>query len=439
MATIHVNNGSLLVEFPEAELERELSVFNHETREYEYLFTRSPGRDALVTMPGFAERAKSCCENSRILDERRPLPDPEEMSEDVLEVWRKPIGAAIKSGGGIVQIPSVLGMARLVAEILRAYPKQNLVDRGTPISIIAVRDNESAKVLKEELSNLLPGREIGRADSDDIIVTPYSSLDDVPRHLTGIFIGDLSGDVDPRKIVEGVSGFRSAARWGVYETDTGGKPEVDLVTEGLFGQVVASASYADAVKAGLTIPITVCWLEVPQPPRQVLNEFKFQEANATAENPGFIRMVSDIVRKVPGDVGCCVVADTVAAVKRLQDANPALVTLETSMTKKERLRRTEDIESGVVRKFATTSDVCPSIKGVGVVISASCRKTGQKLPWREKKRDGERAYVVDFLHKWDLHNGRPGHLGLGDKARERSYSEAGFSQLRVANVQKLPF
>lgn len=439
MATIHVNNGSLLVEFPEAELERELSVFNHETGEYEYLFTRSPGRDALVTMPGFAERAKSCCDNSRVLDERRPLPAPEEMSEDVLDVWRKPIEAAIKSGGGIVQIPSVLGMARLVAEILRAYPKQNLVDRGTPISIVAVRDHESEKALQEELSKLLPGREVGRVDSDDIIVTTYASLDDVPRHLTGIFIGDLSGDVDPRKIVEGVSGFRSAARWGVYETDTGGKPEVDLVTEGLFGQVVASASYDDAVKGGLSIPITVCWLEAPQPPRQVLNEMKFQEANATAENPRFIRMASDILRKVPGDVGCCVVADTVAAIKRLQDANPALVTISSSMTKKERLRITEDIESGVVRKFASTSDVCPSLKGIGVVVSASCRKSGQKLPWREKKRDGERTYVVDFLHKWDLHNGRPGHLGLGDKAREKGYAEAGFNQLRVANIEQLPF
>ncbi len=439
MATIHINNGSLLVEFPEAELERELSVFNHEEGEYEYLFTRSPGRDALVTMPGFVERAKLACDNSRIMDERRPLPDPEKMSEDVPEVWRKPIEAAVKSGGGIVQIPSVLGKARLMAEILRAYPKQSLVDRGTPISIVAVRDHESEKNLQEELSKLLPGREVGRADSDDIIVVKYDSLDDVPRHLTGIFLGDLSGDVDPRKIVEGVSGFRSAARWGVVESDAGGKSDVDIVTEGLFGQVVASASYDDAVRAGISIPITVCWMEAPQPPRQVLNEFKFQESNATAENPGFIRMASDILRKVPGDVGCCVVADTAAAIKRLQDANPGLVTISTSTTKRERLAKTADVESGVIRKFASTSDVCPSLGNVGVVISMSCRNAGQKLPWREKKRDGERTYVVDFLHKWDVHNGRPGHLGLRDKARMKCYEAASFNQLRVANLAQLPF
>ena len=439
MATIHIKDGSLLVEFPDPELERALSIFDHDTGEYEQLFTRAPGRDVIVTMPGFAELAKSVCQSPRVINERRPLPGPKALPSGLVGPWGKHIEAIVKSGG-IVQLTEVLGVVKTIAAILASYPKDALVDRGTPISVVASRDPERASVISEGLKALLRDREIGCVDSDDVIVTTLAKLGDVPRHLTGILICDIPESNGSREFVEDVSSFRSAVRWLLQESGVGGRHDVDIVTEGLFGQVVASPSYDDAVKAGIACPVTVCWLDAPPPKMIGMAEFRLLEANAMQESPAFVRMVSDIVRRVPGDVGCSVVTEPVAMVKRLKKSVASIEALDGDMPKRRRASLTSDIESGNVRKFVSTIDVCPSLKGIGVMVMASCKGadvTGVRIPWLE--RSGDRAYVVDFLHKWDVHNGRPGRLGLNDEARRKCYEAAGFNQLRVANVQQLPF
>ena len=52
---------------------------------------------------------------------------------------------------------------------------------------------------------------------------------------------------------------------------------------------------------------------------------------------------------------------------------------------------------------------------------------------------GEPAYIVDFLHDWDIHNRRPGYLYRNDIARMTQYEQYGFAQYKFKRVEELPF
>ena len=97
------------------------------------------------------------------------------------------------------------------------------------------------------------------------------------------------------------------------------------------------------------------------------------------------------------------------------------------------------ISSGEIRK-ALLSGFYPEYYRHGVMILAHCEGAGsiKSFPWRRRTRDGK-VYMVDFLHKWDEHNGRPGRLARNDEARSRRYEEMGFSQIRVEDARQLPF
>ena len=64
---------------------------------------------------------------------------------------------------------------------------------------------------------------------------------------------------------------------------------------------------------------------------------------------------------------------------------------------------------------------------------------GKDAASRRIPRGGKRAYIVDFTHDWDVHNGRSGRLRLNDEARTVRYKEMGFSQIRLEDPSQLPF
>lgn len=68
----------------------------------------------------------------------------------------------------------------------------------------------------------------------------------------------------------------------------------------------------------------------------------------------------------------------------------------------------------------------------------------KQIPGRASRRaDGkDRAYVVDFIHEWDVdpdNPRRPGPLLASDMSRRRSYRELGFEQHVVDTLDELPF
>lgn len=449
---IHISRGSIVVENPSRSLMESLRRFRRDDSgegEYENLFTMSEDGKRLVTMPGFASRVIRIAGKgyTRIYDGRLTMPPAncEAAMEGLHECWSNVIHSALKAEGGVISIPDVFGNVNMVAAILRAYPRDALIDRGTPLSIIAFRDRDYAKQAMRTLRKMLPGRDIGLfvsgtyTDSDDIIVTTYASLKDAPCWQTGVFVAcDLSSG-ELQEWVEGISALRNAARWGIYRTPLGGAIDVDIVAEGLFGPACASASYADAVAGGFATPVVVCWLRAPKIelgslPRDVLL--------ATAvQDEGFCRMASDIIRRTPGELGCICCADSRALGGRLAGmSGDDVVFVHRRTPAKVREAVVRDIASGTIRR-AVCSELDMPQSNHGVEVLATCRgdAAALRIPGRPSRGPNDRSYVVTFCHDWDMHNGRPGYLARNDEARQRRFQELGFRQMFFESVDQLPF
>lgn len=439
-----ISRGVIAVDSPEDVelLKKHLRVFSHGTGEYENLYSLSHDGKTLTTMPGFAARLRGLG-IKRIHNMCMPMPMPKDAAADLEEPWRKMVSRAVAAEGGIVSLPHAFAATAIVG-ILRSYPREGLMDRGTPLSIVAVEGRDELNILAAELREALPERDVGRmdvgtyTDSEDIIVATYRSLKDLRLDLCGIFIGDALAANTPERI-EAISSIRNAARWGLHLTCTGGDSSYDLVMEGLFGPFAASATYADAVHAGTVAPVTVCWLEAPRPGQIGSADPKLLGALAMQENPAFVKEVVDVLNGTSPDVGCLVACDTLALAKKVGDGK--VVEVHSKTPAKRRKADLAAIAAGTVRKAVFASDFSPRSSDHGVMVMATCggREAIKFFPWRTKKSQGDRTYIVDFRHGWDFHNGRPGVLARNDESRVRRYAELGFGQMRVSATSELPF
>lgn len=257
-------------------------------------------------------------------------------------------------------------------------------------------------------------------------------------NLAGVFIGDdLGADFTARARI--VSAVRDAARWGIYRTPSGGCPSIGMDIEGLFGPIVAQATYRQAVEAEVGVPITVFWLDAPRPDGQ-WGSAPFSVLEKLAHNQRLVRMVEDVVRRTPSDIGCLVCAESPGVIRKLKGLNVAEVS--EALPAKERKVLLGDMSSGTIRKAIVSSGCWPEEADHGVMVVVTCGPgdtSGWRIPWRRLKEKGERAFVVDFRHRWDINNGRPGVLARNDEARERRYRELGFGQIAVSGVNELPF
>lgn len=449
---IHISRGSVVVENPTQALMESLRRFRRNDNgegEYENLFTMSEDGRNLATMPGFANRAIRLSEGSRarICDERVPMPEADGRAamEGLHGCWSNVVYWALKAGGGIVSIPDILGDANMVGAILRAHHREALMDRGTPLSVVAFRDRGSARRAMRTLTEMLPGRDVGLfvsgeyVDTDDVVVTTYAMLKDVPYCYVGVFIACDIASCELQEGVEGISALRNAARWGIYRTPLGGAVDVDIVAEGLLGPACASASYADAVASGFAAPVVVCWVRAPKIelgslPRDVL-------LAAAVQDEGFCRMASDIIRRTPGELGCICCADSRALGERLAGmSGDDVVFVHRRTPAKVREAVVRDVASGTIRR-AVCSELDMPQSNHGVEVLATCRGDVARLrvPGRPSRGPNDRSYIVAFCHDWDMHNGRPGYLARNDEARQRRFQELGFRQMFFESVDQLPF
>lgn len=451
--TVHLGRGSIVVDGPTERLMNGLRRFRRsgDVGEYEDLFVTSSDGKSIVTMPGFADRVKRLCEGSEgsvVSDERAPMPVPDfdAATRGVEVIWKDVVVKALGARGGIVSIPDMFGTVDMVASIIRAFPRESLLERGTPLSFVAT--NWNASRLARELRAALPERDVEAllptgTESEDVIVVPYSAAIDFQYIYGGLFIGTDLQEIDFLSVARKVSALRNAARWGIWSTSHGGIPEIGLDAEGLFGPVCASASYADAVRAGIGVPITVVWVPSPKPAGSLGSApFEILEGIAMTRNDAFARLVSDIVRHVPNDVGCLVCTEREEFRRRISSFLPGVVEAGLDLSAKRRTEIVGDIERGTIRKAILSKGAFPSETDHRVMVLANCSGKeipGWSIPWRRAKKRGEKTYLVDFMHDWDRHNGRPGRLKRNDEIRMRAYGDMGFSQMSVECAEQLPF
>lgn len=441
---IHLGRGSVVVENPPPALLRGLRRFNHDMGAYEDLYLLSGERNILVTAPGFARRVVELCPNEKVRDERIPMPEPV-MPQGGF--WNDAISFAIVAGGGIVSMPEVFGSHNAASAIIRAFPRDSLADRGTPVTLVAERDFDSARNMARTLKRLLPEREVevarrgSYAEGDDVIVATYDSLDEMPLSVVGVFIGcGLSGGL-PVGCTAKISVMRNAARWGVLETAFGGG-DAGIDAEGLFGPVTASATFKDAVSAGLAAPVSVCWLPCPKPKTYLSRSPKLLEALTMQENESLMEVVADIALNTPAEIGCLCAVESVAAAKRIGGCDAQCVAqIHRKIARKDRLKEIESIESGVLRKAIIEEGMLPRTTSHAVMVVVTCGGADaakRHIPCIPPDNGG-RAYIVDFTHGWDLHNGRKGRLALNDDARRKCYEDMGFTQCSFEHFSQLPF
>lgn len=442
----HIGHGSVIVERPPNAIKKELSWFDCVRGKYEDLFTFYPERNVLITMPGFAQRISMLLPT---VDERTPMPkaNMEAALSGLHEAWHGVVRKALSAGGGMVSIPDILGQVEFAAALLKAFPHERMLARGAPISVVAVANLDFARFVFDELKKKLPGgREIGYggcSDSDDIIVVSYGTLPDIPWHLVGLAIGLDLAECNVRDLAGPMSKLRHAARWGVWSTPRGGNVDIILPMEGLFGPLVASATFGHAADAGISDAVTVCWLPCPQP-NTLLGRGKPEllEAIAMQNNPKFLDLAAEIVRSVSGDDGCLLYAGNLATVRRVAERVPGAVVVDRKVPLYGRRSVYNDMAIGNARKVLTLPKYCPAEIPMTVMVVASCMggsAISQRMLWHRRGDKPRRAYIVDFTHKWDVHNGRPGILNMNDESRKRLYQEFGYVQMYLNNINELPF
>ena len=423
MIGLHIGLGSIVVENPPQYLKDGLRCFRRNDDGegyYEDLYSLSSDGSRLATMPGFASRIRRILNDKkddvRVFDVRMPMPKPDHnrAMSCVHEFWRKPICEALKTRGGTVHIPGI-GKSDVAAAIIRAYSAADLMDRGTPYSIVVTRDKLSAKKMAHDLRVLLPDREVGLCESarlcdfEDIIVINATSLEEVPRWAAGILIAcNLNPNddgIDVIRAIREISSVRNAARWGIFEDY--GSFQVDMMTEGLFGPVVTSSTYADAVRLGYAVPITVCWLPAPRIPPVGSCPFNTLEAMVT-QNEDFYRLLANIVKRTPSEMGVRMYADHMG-------------------------------NGGKLKTLAKESE--KNFLNADVLLLATCRADMSKirLPGRKTRGPKDMCYIVTFSHDWDMHNGHHGYLARYDEARKQYFRALGFRQMYVGDIEQLPF
>jgi hypothetical protein len=397
-------------------------------------------------MPGFAERIRRLYPSATFLWTKRLPPDVTAATDGLDRHWRGFVRKALASRGGIICLPDVFGEMAMVAAIVRAFSHEQLVYAGAAMTIVVVPDNEMAQNVTAKLRELFPGRDVGRvsarnySDADDILVTTYSHLKQIGSQPVGVLIACGLADIDIAQFAEELSSVQSVIRFGLYASPLGEVIVPDMAMEGLIGPVVSNTTYMQAVDAGIAVPITVCWLPAPAPKAFGSGSFEMIEAQAMQENPVFCSLVANIANAVPSDLGVIVSTNrTALAIKVAQIGKLIQCNRKTPQMQRRSIRN--GLIDGVIRRLAATYEL-PLKTALGVMILASCEGAsvvGKRIPWRKKMKSRDRAFIVDFRHSWDLHNGRPGYLAINDESRAIRYTNLGFRQMSLDSVNQLPF
>lgn len=442
----------------------------------------------LSTMPGFLYRVKNLLLTEgytvELIDRRAPMPSPcyEKAFEGLRDYQLECAYVAIASGGGMISCPTGWGKTHIMAAIIKAFDPEELKIRGTPIVVVATPEQDITRKDYNDLVELLPDRKVGlvmggvKRFSDDVQVVTLDSIQHIPPNDIGILIVDEVHTASSDKRTDMLMAAARAAKWGVSATPDGRYDGRDLVTEGLFGPVVYRRTYEQGVTDGALVPISVCWLEVPEPDIGMEKYLKYKTRNGKYRNgldrnDSHNQLVSDVLMKVDPQQyqTLCIMPhiDQMGEIVRrcpdvkyvhAQTNTDALladgITNIKGISAAERRDTYQSMASGDLRKVISTHVYKQGVNfpQLGIILNAGGgggEIAAKQIPGRESRKidesyGKERSYLVDFRHSWDMETNKhgkkvPGPILKDDISRGRYYTSLGFEQTWYKSVDELPF
>lgn len=258
-----------------------------------WTFVANHPRPVIQTSQGMWYRIKQACERNgwqfKMHDVRIPFPQPRldlmngfRFSQEAL--LRE---ALLKNASGIIEAPTRWGKTHLIKNILKAYS-------GMPI-LVTAPGLDLLKQLQEQLTQLLPGREIKsmiddktRYQGDDITIISMDSLHKADKGRTMLIVIDephaLVTDGRMPEFLE----FTKARKLAVGATPGGRFDNRDILIEGVIGPVLARRTFREAVEEGAICQIVVFMIDIScrtitkRKRRTILKEALF-ESPAVAE------------------------------------------------------------------------------------------------------------------------------------------------------------
>lgn len=370
----------------------------------------------------------------------------------------------------------------IMAAIIKAYDPAELKLRGTPIVVVATPEKDITQKDYNDLVGLLPDRKVGlvmagvKRFSDDVQVITLDSIHHIDPDEIGILIVDEVHTASSENRTDMLLRAGKAARWGVSATPDGRYDGRDLVTEGLFGPAVYRRSYQQGVTDGALVPITVCWMEVPEPDIGLDKYMRYKTRagkyrNGLERNDSHNQLVADVLMGVDPQTyqTLCImphIEHMSEIVRRCPDvkyvhaqtSNDTLlasgITNIQGISTAERRNTYQSMAAGDLRKVISTHVYKQGVNfpQLGIILNAGgggSEIAAKQIPGRESRRidesyGKERSYLVDFRHSWDTETNKqgktvPGPILKDDMSRERYYNSLGFEQVWYKKVDELPF
>lgn len=438
---------------------------------------------SLLTMPGFMHRIKMALKevgwSYKIFDERTPMPKPDMVAAmaQLRDYQVEAAYTAIVSGGGILSCPTGYGKTHLIGAIIKAFSPNELKARGTPLTVVTTPSKDITEKDYNDLKEMMPDRDIGlvmsgsNKFSEDIQVITLDSLHRLNPNDVGIIIVDEIHAAASDTRAESLLSFRKAARWGVSATPDGRFDGRDLVTEGLVGPVVYTTTYADGVKCGALVPITVYWLECPEPVMGIEKYLNFS-SRAGRYRHGVLRnqkrnmFIGQLMQQLPKPMQAMCIMQFLEQMDHILPhcgTGMTIVHAETDATKigkfknlhsitpRERRDIYEQMESAEIKRILSTYVYRQGVNfpQLEVVINAGGGGSdivAKQIPGRESRKtvDKSHSFLVDFWHPWDTVKDKRDRIVAGpvhadDQAREKAYTHLGFEQIWVKGLKELPF
>ena len=436
--------------------------------------TRSQGQQ-LTTMEGFLERVRTALSKAgygfTVTDARTPLPTPDTEAA-VAGLWpsqRDAVIALLKARGGVLSAPTGFGKTKISAALIRAYPRQEMVLRGTPLTVFAAPERDINFKNWEELRGDLPDRRVGILQSgtksivtDDVMCVTLDSLQNIDPAQVGLFICDEvhTGVSDSRST--SIQDLRWAVKFGVSATPGGRYDGKDPVIEGLFGPVAYSKSYQDAVGEGILVPIRVVWIRSPEPDAGLayytrLSNRDARYRHAVSYNTARNRVIAGLLDGLPQELQAVAITPTIAHIENVLGhvrGDVAVAHAETSAKKlkdsgftkvkalatADRKKLYKSMVSGAVNRAMATYVYKQGVNfpALEVMINAGgggSEIASKQIPGRVSRpsHDKDSAWLIDFWHPWDTKTDKygkdvPGPVHADDKKRMRFYQQLGFEQ-----------
>jgi superfamily II DNA or RNA helicase len=365
----------------------------------------------------------------------------------------------------------------IIAAHIRAFDYGELCARNTPLTVVACKDQEICRQNADKLSKILPTRDVGlvmsgvRKFSDDVQIITLDSLHHINAKEVGVMIVDEVHEAATDKRSELISQMVNARRWGCSATPSGRFDGSDKLTEGLIGPIVYQVTYQQGVDVGALVPITVLWLNVPEPHigLERYMAYKMRKSkydHGVEQNKSQIDLIVALMQRIPDTMQTLAIMQHTAQMNALVPRLPGIEyvhaktdqkTLQkarqydlVAISAKRRKEIYADLQAGKLRKVLSTHVYKQGVDfpEMQVMIQAGgggSAIAGAQIPGRASRPSAGKqvSVVIDFWHPWDVVNKEgkqvPGPVLADDRARDKIYSKLGFERHWMKNLDDIPF